>query len=153
MAVKRIVYFDYGGSHSSVVAACVHAGKLAPDHLPGADELMEMPYLDKTTPEDFGKIKHVGSDQENEIYALGMKHSDSGNLLNNLADLQEISDQFLFIGTSPYVNMTLRLGGWLSRSVSLPSWGRPLVIKGLQQAYPELCSLVKETKAKLGGGH
>lgn len=146
------MYFDYGGSHSSVVAACIHAGMLDPDNLPSGDELMKMPYLDKTTPEDFGKINHIGNDhQGNDIYALGTKQSESGNLLNDMADLQDVSDQYLFISTSPYVNMTLRIGGWLSRSAFLPSLGRPLVMSGLRQAYPDLCSLVKNTKTKEGG--
>jgi hypothetical protein len=151
--ITRIVYFDYGGAHSSVVAACIHAGRLDPENLPSGDKLMKMPYLDKTTPEDFGKIKHIGNYQGDEIYSLGTKYSDSGNLLNDMANLQGVSDQYQFVITSPYVNWTLRIGGWLSRSASLPSLGRPLVISGLRQAYPELCSLVKNTQANQGGMH
>lgn len=116
--------------------------------------MMEMPYLDKTTPDDFGKIKHIGNDHEgNEIYALGTKQSDSGNLLHDLANLQGVSDQYLFLSTSPFVNITLRIGGWLSRSMSLPSLGRPLVISGLRQTFPDLCTLVRNSHAKQGGIH
>ncbi|MDD3363785.1 MAG: DUF3189 family protein [Syntrophomonas sp.] len=110
-----MVYFDYGGSHTSVTAACIHVGKLDPNKLPNSDDLMEMPYLDKITPKDFGKIKHIGTDKnENEIYALGTKGSQLGNLLDDMASSQGISDQYLFLCTSPYVNNVLRVGGWWS---------------------------------------
>lgn len=103
---------------------------------------MDMPYLDKTTAEDFGKFKLVGTDDYgNEIYSLGTRDSNSGNLLEDLARIQGLSDEYVFISTSPYINMVLRIGGWLSRSASLPILGRPLVIKGLRQAFPQLCSL------------
>ena len=146
------MYFDYGGSHTSVTAACIHAGKLDPNKLPNSDDLMEMPYLDKTTPEDFGKIKHIGTDKNsNEIYALGTKGSQLRNLLDDMASLQNVSDQYLFLNTSPYVNNVLRVGGWLSRSASLPSLGRPLVMSGLRKTYPALCLLVETAYLKQTG--
>jgi len=150
--IKQIVYFDYGGSHSSVTAACIHAGKLDPNKIPNKDELMEMPYLDKTNSEDFGKIKHIGTDKDgNEIYSLGTKVSQLGSMLDDMALLQGVSDQYLFLCTSPYVNNVLRVGGWLSRSASLPALGRPLVVSGLRKAYPALCSFVETTHLRQGG--
>jgi hypothetical protein len=104
---------------------------------------MAMPYFDKTSAEDFGKLKLVGTDDYgNEIYSLGTQDNNLGNLLEDLASIQGLSDQYVFISTSPYINMILRIGGWLSRSASLPFLGRPLVIKGLRQSYPQLCSLL-----------
>lgn len=135
-----------------MVAACVHLGKLTPDQTPTGKELMNLPYLDKTTPDDFGTIRHMGTDRDgNEVYVLGTKNANSGNLLQGLADLQQIAEQFVFLGTMPFVNNPLRLGGWLSRAASLPALGRPLVIKGLQQSYPKICSFVEETRVNLGG--
>jgi len=152
LIIKDIVYFDYGGSHTSVTAAAIHVGKLKPDKLPTGDDLMAIPYLDKTVPEDFGKIKHMGTDHiGNEVYVLGTKSSQLENLLNDMASLQNISDQCLFVNTSPYVNNVLRVGGWLSRSASLPVLGRPLVISGLRSAYPALCSLVETVHLKQEG--
>lgn len=113
---------------------------------------MEMPFLDKTEPEDFGRIKHIGTDQHgNEIYSLGTRASYSGQLFEDLAALQGVSDQYQFWSTSPYVNNILRIGGWLSRSASLPSLGRPLVISGLKKAYPGISSLVNKVNTGLGG--
>lgn len=149
--IKRIVYFDYGGSHSSVTAACIHTGKLDPGKIPDKDAFMDMPYLDKTTPEDFGKIKHIGTDKAgNEVYSLGTKVSKLGSMLDDMASVQGIANQYHFLCTSPYVNNVLRVGGWLSRSASLPSLGRPLVVSGLKKAYPALCSLVETTYLKQG---
>ncbi len=113
---------------------------------------MNMPYLDKTTPEDFGKIKPIGTDKNgNEIYSLGTKVSRLGNLLDDLAGLQGIANQYVFLCTSPYVNNVLRVGGWLSRSASLPSLGRPLVVSGLRKAFPALCSFVETARLKQEG--
>jgi hypothetical protein len=150
--IKKVVYFDYGGSHSSVTASNIHAGNLDPAKVPEDDELMQLEYLDKTTPEDFGHFKPVGRDQSgNRIYCLGTKNSDMGSLLADLVNLQGVSEQYLFVGTMAHVNWILRLGGWLSRAVSLPAVGRPLVVSGLKMAYPGLANLVQNTRACLGG--
>lgn len=152
LAIKHIVYYDYGGSHTSVTAAAIHAGRLNPDELPTVDSLMAIPYLDKTTPEDFGKIKHIGTDKNgNEIYALGTKISKHLDFLDDMTSLLGVSDLYVFYNTSPYVNNVLRIGGWLSRSASLPALGRPLVVSGLREAYPSLCSLVERSKFKQEG--
>lgn len=76
-----------------------------------------MPYLDKTTPKDFGKIKPVGTNEHgNKIYALGTKNSKMGNMLNDLANIQGISDQYTFISTTKCVNLILRIGGCWAKS-------------------------------------
>ena len=41
---------------------------------------MAMPYFDKTSAEDFGKLKLVGTDDcGNEIYSLGTQDNNLGN--------------------------------------------------------------------------
>ncbi|HHW61817.1 MAG TPA: DUF3189 family protein [Syntrophomonadaceae bacterium] len=150
--IKKVVYFDYGGSHTSILAACIHCGKIPADEVPDGNTLMELPYLDKTSAEDFGKIKYIGTDESgNEIYALGTKASDSGPLLQDLAVLQGIDDEFEFIRTTPFVNPILRIGGFLSRSASLPFVGRPLLISGLKKAYPYISTFVEQNRIVLGG--
>lgn len=150
--IKHIVYYDYGGSHTSVTAAAVHTGRLPSDKLPSGDDLMAVPYLDKTTPEDFGKLKHIGTDKNgDQIYALGTKISRHLELLGDMAGLLDVSNQYVFLNTSPYVNNVLRVGGWLSRSVSLPALGRPLVVSGLRDAFPALSSMVERVKLQQKG--
>jgi len=43
----KVIYFDYGGSHSSVVAANIHAGKLAPPKTTPIGEIINLPILIK----------------------------------------------------------------------------------------------------------
>ncbi|MGI6037995.1 MAG: DUF3189 family protein, partial [Limnochordia bacterium] len=58
-------------------------------------------------------------------------------------------EDFIFIDTLPYVNSYMRLGGFLSRALGLVAWGRPVVIKGTQRAYPHLVRLVREIWAQI----
>lgn len=145
MIIIQVIYFDYGGSHSSVVAAHIHAGKLGSPETPPIEEIINLPFFDKTTQNDFGKIRRVGTDADgNDIYVLGTKNGNSGGLLSGLVDIQNLTDKFRFVDTMPYVNMWLRIGGWLSRGLSLPVLGRPLIRIGILQAYPKLVTLVRE---------
>jgi xylulokinase len=41
----KIIYHCYGGSHSSVLAAAIHTGRLNPERLPTGEELMALPYF------------------------------------------------------------------------------------------------------------
>jgi hypothetical protein len=141
----NVIYFDYGGSHSSVLAANIHAGKFDSPKTPPVQEIMNLPYFDKTKPDDFGKIRRVGTDAEgNNIYVLGTKSSNSGGFLTSLIEARNLTDKFRLINTMPYVNTWLRIGGWLSRSLSLPWLGRPLIMIGIKKAYPELKTMVRE---------
>jgi hypothetical protein len=141
----KVIYFDYGGSHSSVVAAHIHAGKLDSPETPPIEKIINLPCFDKTTQDDFGKIRRVGIDADgNDIYVLGTKNGNSGGLLSGLVDTQNLTDKFRFVDTMPCVNMWLRIGGWLSRGLSLPALGRPFIRIGILEAYPKLVSLVRE---------
>ncbi len=129
------------------MAANIHAGKLNSAKLPSDAELMALPLFDKTKAEDLGRMQYIGKDENNnEIYLLGTKNSAFAPTINGLATLLGITTSYKFVGTMPYVNYLLRLGGFLSRGLSLPSWGRPLVLRGAKMAYPALVSLVDRVK-------
>ncbi|MGI6413728.1 MAG: DUF3189 family protein [Syntrophomonadaceae bacterium] len=148
----KIVYFDFGGSHSSVLAANIHTGQIGTTP-PFKEQIMALPYFDKTTPSDFGKLKYVGDDpQDNQVYALGTKQSDCLNVLEGLVDLMEIGDRFVFADTMPYVNLTMRIGGWISRALALTSIGRPIVLQGTKDIFPHLVGLVERTKLQIAQG-
>ncbi|SHH04328.1 Protein of unknown function [Thermosyntropha lipolytica DSM 11003] len=147
MVKIKFVYFDYGGSHSSVIAAHIHAGNLKGSRMPSSSELMELPFFDKTTPDNLGRLYLVGRDEKgNEIYILGSQNSNFEPVLRSLAALLELDKDFVFVCTMPYVNPLLRLGGFLSRRLSLPLVGRPLVILGAKWAFPHLRHLVEKVK-------
>jgi len=149
IAIKYI-YYDYGGAHSSVLAANLHTGKLKPAIYPTSEEIMSFPYFDKTTPEDFGKIHYIGSDEsENDVYVMGTKSTTFGPALNNIAELMGISEDIIFVDTTPGINNTLRLGGWISRSLGNSFLGRPLVFAGSKKAIPYLVNIVNRVKANI----
>lgn len=146
----NIVYYDYGGSHSSILSGLLHAGRLDPNLIPDGDELLQLPYFDKTTPEDFGCLHHLGEDSTgNQVFALGTRYAQSGPSLQGISELMGLSEDFFFVDTMPYVTTLLRIGGWLSRSANLPQLGRPLVVAGARDAYPALASLVEQVKLQM----
>lgn len=145
----NFVYFDYGGSHSSVLASFIHTGRLQTGKVPTNQEMMQLPYFDKTVPQDFAKMHPAGNDdQGNKVFFLGTKSSDFEPTINSLAGLIGITRDFTFISTMTYVNPILRLGGWISRRLSQPWLGRGLVIRGAKSAYPGLVNLVETTRLK-----
>ncbi|NLB88174.1 MAG: DUF3189 family protein [Syntrophomonadaceae bacterium] len=143
----KYIYFDFGGSHSSVLAANIHVGNLNKGQLPSDAELMNLPLFDKNSPDDFGKMHLIGKDEAgNEVYVLGTRHSNFEPTIRGLATLAGVSQDFVFTHTMPYVNIILRIGGFLSRGLSWPVLGRPLVFRGARIAYPSLVKLVERTK-------
>jgi hypothetical protein len=150
--MKDYIYFDYGGSHTSVIAAGIHAGLLDPQVVPDRAKLERFPYFDKTTPQDFGRIKYIGTDASgHNVYSLGSKNSEAGPLLQGMAELHGAADQFELIDTMPYVDTWLRTGGWLSRSVGWETLGRPLVIKGIRKEYKDIAAMVDAIRVKAKG--
>lgn len=146
----NIVYYDYGGSHTSILAGLIHTGRLDPNLIPEGHDLMQLPFFDKTTPDQFGCLHHLGQDsQGNQIFALGTRYSRSGPALQGISDLMGISQDFCYVDTMPHVSTTLRLGGWLSRSMGLPQLGRPLVFAGARDSYPGLVSLVEQVRVQI----
>lgn len=147
----NIVFYDYGGCHTSVVAANLYSGRIK-DQLPSSQEFMALPYFDKTIPQDFGHLHNMGQDQQsNQVYTLGTKSSSYGYILAALTKLQDTQEHFTFISTMPWVNNVLRVGGFLSRSLNLPALGRPLVLMGIKLAYKPLQLMVQQTHTRLEG--
>lgn len=147
----NVVFYDYGGSHTSVVAANLLTGHLEND-LPSGRKLMALPLFDKTTPKDFAAFHYNGEDKlGNQVYTLGTKSGTYGYALAALTNLMDAKERFLHVGTMPCLNNILRIGGFLSRSLNLPFLGRPLVIIGLRKSFPKLLALVKHIRIKLRG--
>lgn len=152
MSYIKFVYYDYGGSHSSVLAANIHANNISKS-IPTNEVLDDLPLFDKTEPEDFGHMKYIGQDENNnEVYLLGTKHSDFTSAIEGIASLMGLSNEFIFVGTMPYVNNILRTGGFISRGLSIPFIGRPFVYRGAKDAFPALVSLVDRVKLENIGG-
>ncbi|HHY39538.1 MAG TPA: DUF3189 family protein [Clostridia bacterium] len=147
----RVIYHCYGGTHSSVVAASIHVGKLPNDALPSASDLEGLPLFDKATRDDMGVVHRVGSDElGNEIFCLGRRNG-ALDVIGAIISISELSGEPspLFVNTIPCVNTLMRVGGYLSREAGLTRIGRRLVVKGTLKAYWSLVNLVKQVKSQL----
>ncbi|NLJ71665.1 MAG: DUF3189 family protein [Syntrophomonadaceae bacterium] len=152
MIFIKFVYFDYGGSHSSVLAANIHTNNLSKTK-PFKEELINLPLFDKTDASDEGEMKYIGLDEnQHEVYLIGTKNGNFTNAINNITSLLGLTNEYVFIGTMPYVNLILRIGGFISRGLSMPFIGRPLVLAGVLAAYPALVTLVERVKLENIGG-
>jgi len=148
----KIIYHCFGGSHSSVTAAALHLGLLAKDRLPSPQELMALPYYDKTNNDDFGAIHYMGRDEQgNEIYVLGKKSLGNrfSHLLMGVAEILGKEDQILVINVMDRVNISMKLGGFTSRRIGIPVLGRPVVIQGTRQAFSSMANMVEVIKIRV----
>lgn len=146
----RIVYDDYGGAHSTPLAAALHLGLMQPDRIPTNDELMALPLFDRVTKAEQGCLVFMGADGEgHEVYIIGRGSSGiiveralaSGMVLAGGADACT-----MFVETLRHVNWWMRIGGFFSRALGWVSLGRPLVLYGTRRAFPQLVKLVDQTK-------
>ncbi|HNX28627.1 MAG TPA: DUF3189 family protein [Syntrophomonadaceae bacterium] len=147
-----IIYHCFGGSHSSVTAAAIHLGLLSSDRLPSRDDIMALPYFDKTTDNDFGSIRFIGfDDNNNAVYVLGKKSQSDrfSNVLTGIAELLDKKDDLTAVNTMGRVNWSMKLGGYTSRKIGMAGLGRPVVIQGTIKAFWELVNLVEMTKFKI----
>lgn len=151
----RIVYACYGGAHSSAVAAWIHLGKLPLDRIPSAEEILRVPKYDRTLAGDFGRARLAGRDEwGNEVYVLGRgpcakpveRALESGFRMAG-GDGAEL----MIVNTLTCVNLSMRVGGFLSRRLGWTGIGRPIVLWGTLKAYPRLARLVRTTKGRLAG--
>ncbi|MGI5911508.1 MAG: DUF3189 family protein [Syntrophomonadaceae bacterium] len=148
----KIIYHCYGGSHSSVIAAALHLGLLPKNRIPTRDELMAIPYYDKTTNTDFGSIRFMGVDEyRNEVYVLGKKGMGDrySNILMGIADILGCKDQLITVNCMNRVNWAMKIGGFSSRKIGIISLGRPVLVRGSQSAFMELVNLVDITRLKI----
>lgn len=148
----KVIYHCFGGSHSSVTAAAVHLGMLPTHRLPTVEELMQLPYFDKTGDDDFGLIKLMGTDEfGNQVYVLGKKAMGErfSRVLQGMAEIMGVEQDLIVVNTMVYVNWIMMVGGYLSRRMGLPAVGRPLVTMGTRRAFFDLVDVVKRIKLKV----
>lgn len=147
----KIIYHCYGGSHSSVIAAALHLKLIEKHRFPTAEEIMAIPYYDKTDDSDFGSIRFMGIDESgNEVYVLGRKGMSEkyNNLLNDIAAILGEKENLLTAECLNRVNISMKLGGFLSRRAGFIFPGRAVVLKGTQAAFMALVNLVESVRLK-----
>lgn len=148
----KIIYHCFGGSHSSVICAALHLGMLSKNQKPSLEELLKLPYFDKTGAYDFGNFRFMGIDElGNEIYVLGKKSlADNYTiLLTSIADILGVKDQIIALDTNSRVNWIMKIGGFLSRRLGFVCIGRFLLTIGINQVFTELVFLVEKNKRQI----
>lgn len=146
----KIVYYCYGGSHSSVTAAAIHLGILPASRIPEPQEFMAVPYYDSQVKDEHGQYRLMGTDEKgNEIFIIGASNLDPifETIVENTLEVFDLpKDEFLLVNSLKSVNNLMRVGGYLSRHLGLVTIGRPIVIKGTQAAYWDLVKMVDQVK-------
>jgi hypothetical protein len=149
-----VIFQCYGGAHSSVIAAWLYVGKLSRSGAPLTEELLALPYYDRTDKREMGKPHYIGTDRfGNPVLALG-----SGKWGKEIREILS-SLIALFPGTQcpvavidclPCINTTTRVGGCFSRYLGIAAIGRPLVNRGIRCNYFRLLRLVESFEKSPG---
>lgn len=149
----KIIYYCFAGAHASVVASALHCNLLPAHRIPTYEELLSIPFYDRTPPELIGMPYFMGVDeQQNEIYFMGM-WSDRGNISASILTVLELSgiskEEYLLQDAFPLINFSTKLGGLMSKRYSLTRLGRSITVWGIQRQYPAFVRLVNEVKSHL----
>lgn len=147
-----IIYHCYGGTHSSVIASCIHVGLLPHNRIPSLEEIQNIPIFDRINSQNVGRIVFIGTDEYgNNVYSLGTKKA-KNIVIPALYDLYyqiyKNTDELILVDTESSSNLFMKIGGFISITLKLPIIGRPLVSYGIKHSYNKLVQIVKNTKNK-----
>ena len=149
----KIIYHCYGGTHTSILAASIHVGKLNKEILPDDKEINELKYFDDVSPKDYGKLHFIGVDKfGNEIYSCCMKKSASivKKALKDILKIYNLQpEEIYFVSTLGLVTFSIRIGGFLSRHLGLIRLGRPMVIYGSRSNFYNIVNFVDQVKENI----
>lgn len=147
------IYNDYGGTHTTSLAAAYHLKILTPSSkVLTKEEILSVPYFNKLTKKDTGRIIFHGRDDEgNRVYTIGRKRAKF--VVTALKDLyfllqegSQPAEKMIISNTSPTVPFAMTMGGLFSRGLGIDFIGVPLLIKGSQKCCSHIYQLVEETK-------
>ncbi len=150
----KVIYHCYGGTHSSVLAAAIHLGLIEGEKTLSAQKLFTCPFFDRLETSRIGTINRMGKDSNgDEIFVMGCKNA--GPLVEII--LQEfcrmlnvdINNNVVLVSTIPCLNISLRIGGYLSRRAKLVTLGRFFLLLGARWSMNKIKSTVCEVKQKL----
>ncbi|KAA0561450.1 DUF3189 family protein [Rossellomorea aquimaris] len=152
------IYNDFGGTHTTSLAAAYHLRLLKPTALTKED-ILSVPYFNQLTKKEAGQILYRGMDEENNpVYTIGRRSSKY--VVPALTDLSTIlirrygsNEKIILSNTSPTVPPLMTAGGFLSRELGIDWIGVPLLVKGAQQCHRLIEQLVKETKQVAKSSH
>jgi hypothetical protein len=147
------IYNDYGGTHTTSLAAAYHLNQLPQSEQKlTKEEILNVNYFNKLTKADFGKlIFHGIDDDKNPVYTIGRKSSKLvvpalKDLSLLLQDKYQFDVRIIFSNTSPTVPIPMSLGGFFSRGLKIDFIGVPLLVIGAKLCCDNIYRLVENTK-------
>jgi hypothetical protein len=147
------IYNDYGGTHTTVLAASYHLNKLDKSREPSKEEILSLHNFNELVYGNRGEFFFHGVDEDgNKVYTVGRGRSKVlvPGLYNLVSMLQKegvLEEKIIFSNTSPTVPAAMTFGGLLSRWLKIHFIGVPLLVKGAKQTYTNIISLVEYTKS------
>lgn len=136
------------------MASAVHLGLLPADRLPSREEVLNIPYFNKLSRKDFGRIIYRGTDSEgHKVFSFGRGTSTVllpciENLINLLSNECGFKDRIILSNMSPCVPPAMTAGGMLSRWLGIHFIGVPLLVIGARETFPTIVEIVKLTKER-----
>jgi len=149
----KVVYHCYGGAHSSVTAASIHLGMLPAGRVPEMKEFWRIPLFDRQDTDQHGYLFFIGEDEYGvEVYVVARRGQPQvlENILKGLASMFDVpAGDYLLVNVMEKANLTMKIGGFLSRAWGFTGMGRPIVTRGTQKAYFKVVDLVVQVKRRL----
>lgn len=147
------IYNDFAGTHSTALAAAYHLKQLPQSERKLSKEaILNVPYFNKLTRKDFGKLLFHGIDEEgNSVYSIGRKRNKyvvpaMKELALLFQEKFQVNEKLVFSNTSPTVPLAMSLGGFFSRGMKIDIIGVPLLVAGAKQCCDNIYRLVENTK-------
>lgn len=146
------IYNDYGGTHTTALAAAYHLNKLPLNRQLTKEEIIGADYFNKLQTSDMGKLIFHGLDENGHpVYTVGRGSSKVvvtalKNLSSILKDRYNANETIVYSNTSPTVPLAMTIGGFLSRRLKLDFIGVPLLVFGAKQCCRDIIQLVNHTK-------
>ncbi|WP_040985199.1 DUF3189 family protein [Oceanobacillus jeddahense] len=146
------IYNDYGGTHTTSLAAAYHLNKLPLNRKLTKEEILHAPYFNQLTKHDLGKLIYHGIDEEgNPVYTIGRRNNKFvvpaiQEFATILQEKDQLDEKIVISNTSPTVPFIMSVGGFLARGLHINFLGEPLLIAGAKQCCGKINRLVEETK-------
>jgi hypothetical protein len=151
----KIVYHCYGGAHASPTAAAIHLEILAPGRRPASADFDRVPYYDRITRGEHGKLIRIGVDAwGHEIYIMGRRNSPQPVIAAIREFLRlngEDPSQYYFVDCVQLHNLFMVAGGFSSRAMGWVRLGGPLVRFGTRLSFGTLEKIVRKTIKEVEG--
>ncbi|HHW27893.1 MAG TPA: DUF3189 family protein [Firmicutes bacterium] len=132
----RVFYVCYAGTHSSILASCLHLGKVR-----NVNAVCDLPFFDRRTHRDIGIPVKMGYDRNGaEVYALGTGWLSRAVELAacDLIELASPGARACLCSVRGYLDFFARVGGFASRRFGIVRLGRGLISSSLARKLPEM---------------